>query len=140
MELRRGLTIIDPSQAQEVRDEAARRDILIYVISTRGQAGRDVIFDAIRRALPLNPPILTSRSWDALADSMWEGIYLLNRPCVVVLWPDSSPFSEAAADEFQIALSVFEQVASELADVGFTVGRAVEACFYVGSPSGSPTP
>jgi hypothetical protein len=140
MELRRGVTIIDPSQAQEVRDEAARRDILIYVISTGGQAGREVFFDAVRRTLPLNPPIKSAFSWDALADSMWEGIYSLNRPCVVVLWPDSSPFSEAAPGDLEIALSVFEQVASELADDRYTVGRPVEACFYVGSRSGSPTP
>lgn len=139
MELRGGVTTIDPSQAQEVREEAARRDVLTYVISTRGQAGREVFFDAVRRAIPLNPPIASARSWDALADSMWEGIHSLNRPCVVVLWPDSSPFSETAPNDFQTALSVFEQVARELADVEATLGEPVEACFYVGIPPGSPT-
>jgi hypothetical protein len=140
MELRRGVTVIDPSQAQEVGDEAARRDVLIYVISTGGQAGRDVFFDAVRRTLPLNPPIMSSRSWDALTDSLWQGIYELNRPRVVILWPDSSPFSDAAPGDFEIALSVFDQVASELADVEVTLGEAVEACFYVGIPSRSRTP
>jgi hypothetical protein len=138
VELRRGVTIIEPSQAREITDEAARRDIPIYIISTGGRAGREVFFDAIRRALPLNPPIVSARSWDALADSMWEGIHSLNRPRVVVLWPDSSPFSEGAPSDFETALSVFEQVASELADGGLTLGEPVEACFYVGSPSGSP--
>jgi Barstar (barnase inhibitor) len=126
--------VIDPSQAREVREESARRGIPLYVISTGGEAGREVFFDAVRRVLPLNPPIVSARSWDALADSMWEGIYSLNRPRVVVLWPDSSPFSAAAPSVLETALSVFEQVASDLADVDATLGKPVEACFYVGHP------
>jgi hypothetical protein len=135
MELTRGLTIINREQAEEVNEEASRRDTPVYTISTSGQSGRDAFFDAVRRALPLDPPVASSRSWDALSDSLWQGIYSLGAHQVVILWPDSSPLKDATPRDFDVALSVLRDVADSLADPAATVGKPVDVCVYVIEPS-----
>jgi hypothetical protein len=137
MELSSNLTIIDPEQADEIKQEAVRRNIPAYVISTDQRVGREAFFDAVRGTLPLDPPLMSSRSWDALSDSLWEGIRSLGANRVVVLWPDSSLFSEGAPREFDIATSVLADVARSLADPETTRGRPVEMSIYIGRPSGS---
>lgn len=137
MELSSNLTIIDPEQADEIKQEAVRRNIPAYVISTDQRVGREAFFDAVRSTLPLDPPLISSRSWDALSDSLWEGIRSLDANRVVILWPDSPLFSERAPHEFDIATSVLADVARSLADPEATRGRPVEVSIYIGRPSGS---
>jgi hypothetical protein len=117
MELSRGLTIIDPAQAYDVKNAAAQQGVPLYVISPGGQAGRDAFFDAVRHALPLDPPVVYPR-WDALSDSLWKGIRVLDVPRVAILWPDSSPFSEESPRDFELALSVLRDVTDGLAILG----------------------
>jgi hypothetical protein len=131
MELKRGLTIINRKQAAEVIEEAGRHDTPVYTISTSGQASREAFFDAVRRALPLDPPLQSSRSWDALSDSLWQGLYSLDVNRIVILWPDSSSLKNASPRDFDLALSVLADVADGLADPVATVGRPVDVCTYV---------
>lgn len=137
MELNSHITIIDPERADEIKQNAVRRNIPVYVISTGKQVGREAFFDAVRSALPMDPPLVSSRSWDALSDSLWEGIRSLGANRVAVLWPDSSFFSEEAPREFEIATSVLADVAQSLADPKATRGRPVELSIYIGRSAGS---
>jgi hypothetical protein len=136
MELSSNLTTIDPEQADEILQQAARCNIPAYVISTDQRVGREAFFDAVRSSLPLDPPLMSSRSWDALSDSLWEGIRSLGANRVVVLWLDSSLFSKGAPRDFDIATSVLADVARSLADPEATRGRPVEMRIYIGRPSG----
>jgi hypothetical protein len=131
MELRQGVTIISGNQAADVREEAVDRDVLIYIISTGGQTGREAFFDAVRHALPLDPPVLSYHSWDALSDSLWQGLYSLNVTRVVILWPDASSLKDTSPSDFGLALSVLTDVANGLADPVATVGRPLDVCTYV---------
>jgi hypothetical protein len=131
------LTIIDPEQTDEIKREAARRNIPAYVISTGQHVGREAFFDTVRSSLPLDPPLASSRSWDALSDSLWEGIRSLGVNRVVILWPDSSSFSKGAPRDFDIATSALADVAESLADSKATRGKLVEMSIYIGRPSDS---
>jgi len=123
-----------PTQADEVKSVAAQHDVPLYIISTDGHAGRDAFFDAVRRVLPLDPPVIYPR-WKSLSDSLWEGIRLLDIFRVAILWPDSSPFSQEAPRDFELALSLLRDVTDGLADVRATAGKPVEVYIYVGKPS-----
>jgi hypothetical protein len=137
MELNSNLTIIDPERADDIKQDAVRSNIPVYVISTGKRIGREAFFDAVRTALPMDPPLVSSRSWDALSDSLWEGIRSLGATHVAVLWPDAGFFSEEAPREFEIATSVLADVARSLADPEATRGKPVELSIYIGRPSSS---
>ncbi|WP_030544111.1 barstar family protein [Streptomyces albus] len=132
MKLTAGVTVIRPEEAHEVVRAAAAEDCLLFRLSTEGRAGRGAFFDAARRTLPLDPPVVGSRSWDALADSLWEGVHALERGRVVVLWPDAASFAEASPEDFRTAVDVLSDVAESLSDERAAVGRPTEFCVYIG--------
>lgn len=35
---------------------------------------KDDFFEAVRAVLPLDPPLVLNKVWDALSDSIWEGL------------------------------------------------------------------
>ncbi|MEU4684313.1 barstar family protein [Streptomyces xinghaiensis] len=127
------MTVIGPEEAYEVVRAAASEDCLLFRLTTEGRSGREAFFDAARRTLPLDPPLAGSRSWDALADSLWEGIHTLERDRVVLLWPDAASFAEASPEEFRTAVDVLTDVAESLSDRHATVGRPTELRVYIGS-------
>ena len=45
---------------------------VVIELSTAGGSGRKAFFDAVRSAAPLDPPVTSELSWDALEDSLWE--------------------------------------------------------------------
>ena len=79
-------------------------------------------FDAVRASLPLNPPILSSDNWDALSDSIWNGLDELNTGRVLIVWSDSDHMKDSPED-FQMALYVLEDVIEGLASPEFTQGK-----------------
>jgi Barstar (barnase inhibitor) len=123
---------IDPVGLDAVAREARAGGVPTFTLSVGGRAGRDGFFDAVRRILPLNPPVETSRSWDALADSMWQGIYELGAARVVIVWPDAAEYGAVSPAERGEALSVLESMTRTLADPRYTLGRPTELCVYVG--------
>ncbi|MGW2564374.1 barstar family protein [Streptomyces sp. NPDC001514] len=132
MKLEPGLTFIRAQDADEVVRAAASENCPLYEFSTEGLWGTKAFFDAVRSTLPLDPPIVGSRSWDALSDSLWEGIHAKNCGRVAVLWRDATAFSENSPDDFRIAVDVLAEVAETLSDEALTVGRPTEVCVYVG--------
>lgn len=81
--------------------------------------------DAVRAVLPLDPPVVTG-NWDALEDSLWEGLYELPAPKIAIIWPGSAHMGAEAPKEYQIAKGVFSQVAESLWDPKQTVGKVKE--------------
>jgi hypothetical protein len=127
-----GLTIIDPASADEIVKVARGADTPVFVVSTSGHVGREAFFDAVRAALPLDPPLHSSRSWDALSDSLWEGIRLLESDKVVIIWPDASAFRDTNQREYEIALSILSDIAESIGDSVTTDGRPKQVSVYVG--------
>ncbi|WP_327191389.1 barstar family protein [Streptomyces xinghaiensis] len=127
------MTVIGPEEAHELVRAAASEDCLLFRLSTEGRSGIKAFFDAARRTLPLDPPLAGSRSWDALADSLWEGIHALERDRVVLLWPDAASFAEASPEEFRTAVNVLTDVAELLSDDKATTRRPTDLCVYIGT-------
>ena len=127
--LQPGLTMVSSSDLNEVLRQAQLEGIPTYVLP-RGLANRESFFQGVRAGLPLDPPIVGSRSWDALSDSLWGGIDALESERVVIIWPDSAAMS-AAPEDLEGALKVLADVAASLADPSATDGRPKEVSIYV---------
>ncbi|WP_223188996.1 MULTISPECIES: barstar family protein [unclassified Streptomyces] len=96
-----------------------------------GAGGRAAFFNAVRAVLPLDPPVVSSHSLDALSDSLWGGIYSTDDQKIAIIWEDSLRFFEDSPKEFEDACSVLAEVAESLTDEAFTVGRPKQVRVFV---------
>ncbi|MEU2513125.1 barstar family protein [Streptomyces syringium] len=136
MEFRSGLTVITPAEVSSILVEGARQEIPVFVLATEGRVDRESFFRAVRETLPLDPPLVSSRSWDALSDSLWEGVHKMASPHAVIVWCDAVfPDSESTGDDFQIALSVLQDVVESLADSCAANGTPKVLSVYVAAAS-----
>lgn len=98
--------------------EAASLGYKVFILPAHGIFDKMTFFDAVRATLPLNPPVHTS--WDALDDSLWEGLYELTEDRILILWPNArvmsanGTWSTPGFSDFQNALDIFEQAAATL--------------------------
>jgi Barstar (barnase inhibitor) len=111
-------------EAFDARERALRAwaDVVLDLRTWRG-GSRKAFFDAVRIAVELDPPVQSERSWDALADSMWEGIFNLPSRSVLIIWRDAAMFRAQAPQEFDVAAAVLVDTATSLADPEGTVGE-----------------
>ncbi|SDM67613.1 barstar family protein [Allokutzneria albata] len=107
-----GVKIVPNECLDAVAGEAVRRGCAVYVVPRAEGVGRHEFFRAVDRVIRLVPPIVGGRSWDAFADSLWEGITLLEHERIVIIWPDSS----AVGDERDLALAILDDVARAVGD------------------------
>ena len=83
-------------------------------------------FDAIRAEIPLDPPVKTTGHWDALADSLWSGLFSLGEGRLVIVWPGAGIMERADGVGFQMAESVFREIANTLSSPRYTGNRPVQ--------------
>jgi hypothetical protein len=129
--MRPGLNFIESSAGSAVEADAVEAGARYFMISTAGAQHQVAFFDAVRRALPLNPPIHGNGSWDALLDSLREGIYELNEPLVLLLWTGAADLASADPKGYQNALSVLTAVSEDLADPEYAEERLTRLCCYI---------
>jgi hypothetical protein len=86
-------------------------------------ASKDEFFEGIRQSLPLDPPLQSNRSWDALSDSLWSGLDNLKERKIVIVWPDASRMKALAPEAFSIATSILMDLITTLADEKTTLGN-----------------
>jgi hypothetical protein len=135
MSLQSGLVTIDPTAVEGVIEEATASGATTYVLSVSEPADRAAFFDAVRNTFPLDPPLIGSRSWDALSDSLWEGLRTLNAPRVVIVWRDAHIMGELHPDDYKIAVAVLEDLTATLSDVKATVRSPRTVNIYIARPS-----
>ncbi|MEU4679097.1 barstar family protein [Micromonospora sp. NPDC023737] len=99
--------------------------IPIFSLPSRAGAGREAFFDAVRAALPLDPPLLGNRSWDALSDSLFGGLLALGADRILLVWTNAARMVAVSPDEADTAMAVLADVAAMLAEPKFTQGRPV---------------
>jgi hypothetical protein len=102
-------------------------------LSTGDGAGRDAFFDAVRNTLPLDPPLVSNWSWDALSDSLFGGLYALGVNRVVVVWPDAPALRDASPADYATAVSVLNDVAELLAEPKYTNDHPTELSVHIAS-------
>jgi hypothetical protein len=111
--------------------EAKQAGHATFLLPATGIVDRASFFDAARATFPLDPPIIGSRSWDALSDSLWEGLHEHPARKIAILWPGARSTAGSASSEFEIALNVLADVASLLADPLATQGGTKEVAIVV---------
>ncbi|MET9446143.1 barstar family protein [Streptomyces cinerochromogenes] len=137
MVIDRGFHEVAGGDIPGILDEAARRGIPVFTLSTAGRTDKEAFFGAVRETLPLDPPLGTFRMvWDTLSDSLWGGLHELKSPRVVIVWPDARPVAGAEGD-FWIALEILRDVAESLAEARYTSGRPTQVSVYI-APAPSP--
>ena len=122
MELTPKVYKVSPSEAERLIAEATAKGATVYKIRGDEIVDRASFFDAVRKTLPLSPPIVSDYSWDALSDSMWSGFDELETSRILVVWSNSDRL-EASPVDYDLALGVFRQVIESIASEEFTVGR-----------------
>lgn len=89
----------------------------------KGITSRERFFNGVRDRIPLDPPLESNRSWDALEDSMRGGLSELPDTLIAVVWPEAQIMSRADSKSYAIAADVFRSVSDSLADEKATVGK-----------------
>ena len=116
VEIKQGLRRIEALDVEATRRDAELAGYTTFVLPESGIVDRASFFDAVRATFPLDPPLMGSRSWDALSDCLWEGLYAHAARRIAILWPSTRVMANSASDDFEIALNVLADVANSLAD------------------------
>ncbi len=80
----------------------------------------DTFVGSVRQVLPLDPPVHRG-IWDALRDSLWEGLHELHTEKVAIVWPDSGRLLRSDSAAYASAVELLTKLVFELADPKFTV-------------------
>jgi hypothetical protein len=131
MEFKQGLQRAGALDVEATRRQAEEAGFTTFVLPAMGIVDRASFFDAVRATFPLDPPLQGSRSWDALSDSLWEGLYTHPARRIAILWPGTSAMATSASSDFDTALSVLAEVAILLADPQATNGSTKEVSVLV---------
>ncbi|MFG3001666.1 barstar family protein [Streptomyces sp. NPDC048340] len=118
---------------ESIQDEAARQEIEVFTLSTGEGGDRDSFFRAAREILPMDPPLESSRSWEALSDSLWEGLFALSSSQIAIIWRDADRHAEAALGDIQTAQAVLQDVAEMLMDPQATGGNPKKLSIFIES-------
>jgi hypothetical protein len=132
MGLQPGLTKVDNLNVMAVVEEARKEGRAAYVLPSTGVVNRESFFEAVRATLPLDPPLVGSRSWDALSDSLWSGLNAIGEKRIVIVWPNSTTMRRSAADDYDLAWNILADVAATLADPKATNGNPKEVTILLG--------
>lgn len=133
MKLTPGLHRIDARDIERLRRTLVQSGYCVFSLPD-DVVDSGAFFEAIRRTLPLDPPVAGSHSWDALSDSLWEGLYSYDSPRIGIVWPGTCAFAASSPQDFETASSVLGDVADLLGDSRAAMGAAKEVVVLVESP------
>ncbi|WP_174955988.1 MULTISPECIES: barstar family protein [Burkholderia] len=119
---RPGLYVTDSTEANRIAEACGRSDWLVIFLP-EGVASKEQFFEAIRGACPLDPPLCSNRSWDALADSLSSGLDEIEQERIAIFWPNSDRLKAVEPEAFAIATDILIDLCVTLADPGVTVSR-----------------
>ena len=85
----------------------------------------------------MNPPLQSTQSWDALSDSVWQGLLDLEAQRIMILWPSAHILAEHSPQDFRLALQIFEDIAETLSDDAATLTKKKELVLLIEAPHGS---
>jgi hypothetical protein len=105
------------ANAESVRRQLVREGWRVFDLPT-GIVDERSLFEAVRRSLPLDPPLGRFRDvWDAMSDSIFGGLAALDAERVAVIWPNAAQMAEQSPDEFSIAKEVLADAANALSAI-----------------------
>lgn len=123
MSNKNGFFEVDAATSDKISSDCERAGGVVFCLKEKNQSKED-FFDAIRKTLPLDPPLQSNRSWDALSDSLWSGLDGLPDNPIVIIWENSCQMEISAPEDFRIALEILKDLAESLTDMHITDGKA----------------
>lgn len=131
MDIQLGLQRTGPISTDRARLVAEQLGFRVFAMPSSGIGDQADFFEAVRSTLPLDPPLVGSSSWEALADSLWEGLLGCEARRIAIVWQGTATMAKADAAAFQMALTVLSDVASLLANPQATLGVVKEVAILV---------
>lgn len=122
MEWKTAILRTESLDLQATRWHAEHEGFATFVLPAQGIVDRATFFEAVRVTLPLDPPVLGVGSWDALSDSLWQGLHTCEHGRIAIFWPGARAFQDTAPSDFEMALNVLADVSNLLADRQATLG------------------
>jgi Barstar (barnase inhibitor) len=132
MDIKAGLQRVNALDVETIQRQTLLAGYATYVLPADGIIDRASFFNAARATFPLDPPLKGSSSWDALSDSLWEGLYTQPARRIVILWPGARAMANSAPADFETAVNVLDDIANALSDPGATIGDPKEVAVLVG--------
>jgi hypothetical protein len=100
------LHYLSADEAEAVAEEAERHGAAVLRLDTSGSGSLSEFFAGVRAHLPLDPPVTPPPQdhdvWDALAESLRQGIFQLGVRNVFLVWAGSSLLREQAPGDADI--------------------------------------
>ena len=119
---KQGLRQIADFDVETGARELANRGDQVFLLP-RGIKDKIAFFEGVRKSLPLDPPVVGDYSWDALSDSLWNGLDGVDASAIAIIWPGSREMARAQPEDFEIAKSILSDLTESLADAVATVGN-----------------
>lgn len=94
----------------------------MYVLPGKHAVDRTSFLRAVSSSLPLDPPLVLHRSWDAMKDSLWEGLLESEAKKIAIVWERSDVLQRRSPRDFEIAVALLTRVAKSLSDETVTGG------------------
>lgn len=89
-------------------------------------------FKGVRDTVDLDPPVLRNSNWDALDDSLWEGLHTIGAERIALIWPDATTMAERDPRGYEIAIQILTNLPRSLGDDELTVGEPKQLSIIVG--------
>ncbi|MCB9617096.1 MAG: barstar family protein [Sandaracinus sp.] len=125
------LKLLETSAIDARRRELESLGFATLVLPKTGVDGA-TFFDAARSTLPLNPPVYDS--WDALSDSLWDGLHQDPSRRIAIVWQGTSEMAPSSPTELTLAMDVLSHVAVLVGAPKATVGNPKELVVLVERP------
>lgn len=117
-----GINYLLNNDTLSLKEEFEKNSWLVYIFEGTGIVSKESFFNKIKNTLPLDPPLGDYNVWDALQDSLFGGIDLLESKKICIIWDNHQIMENAAAKDYKIILEIFEEVAGLLKDDDVTCG------------------
>jgi hypothetical protein len=117
-----GFHTLAPKRAGQVIEKLTAAGWHVYVLPGKHAVDRTSFLRAVSSSLPLDPPLVLHRSWDAMKDSLWEGLLESEPKNIAIVWERSDVLQRQSPRDFEIAVAVFTRVADTLRDERVTGG------------------
>ena len=114
-----GCHIVSAAEAKKTASEYERDGWRVFRLP-RFMSSALEFFEGVRLVLPLNPPLQSNGNWNALADSLWEGIDNLGSGKVLIVWPDAGLIEDAFPDDNRAIMQIFTDLCDTLATSEYT--------------------
>lgn len=119
---RRGFFAVDAATAEQIILDSQTDGMHVFHLPGE-MTSKDTFFDGVRQRLPLDPPLHSNTSWEALADSVWTGLDGLKDDGIVIVWRDSGCMATCAPEDFCMAFDILNELPCTLDDVTLTLNN-----------------